>query len=65
MKKNIVDGVMKVAVFILAVIVQIAITCGWIYIITLCFDTVFNIRVAIGIWLIIEFIRYNVRLDVS
>ena len=42
-----------IAVFFIAMIISWGLTCGIIYLITLCFGIVFNWWIATGIWLIL------------
>lgn len=64
-KEKILGEIINLTALLVKNIIHFGISCMWIFFITRCLGLGFSIRFALGIWLIIEFIRYNVRLDVS
>lgn len=64
-KEKILSEIINLTALLVKNIIHFGISCMWIFFITRCLGLGFNIRFALGIWLIIEFIRYNMRIDVS
>ena len=64
-KEKILSEIINLTALLVKNIIHFGISCMWIFFITRCLGLGFSIRFALGIWLIIEFIRYNMRIDVS
>lgn len=64
-KEKILGEIINLISLLVKNIIHFGISCMWIFFITRCLGLGFSIRFALGIWLIIEFIRYNVHLDLS
>ena len=65
LKEKILCEIISLIALLVKNIIHFGISYIWIFFITRCLGLEFSIRFALGIWLIIEFIRYNVRLDIS